>query len=276
MAETTHISWADATLNFWIGCTKIGPECDGCYAESRDKRFASGEHWGPRAPRQRTTQATWDKALAWNRKALAADARPFVFANSLSDMFDKEVDPRWRVDAFRRMRETPALVWLLLTKRPQNIVKMCEWAGGLPPNAAIGTTAGTRDTLATNAPALMRAKAAVRPLFAFLSAGPLLEEIDVTPYVGQDGLDWVIGEGESEQPGHEPRPPLIQWVRKLRDDAKAAGVPFQWKQWGAYTPDDPAAVRTSMRRVGTKKSGRLLDGREWLERPEVPALRIAA
>jgi protein gp37 len=32
MAENSLISWCDHTFNPWIGCTKISPACDGCYA----------------------------------------------------------------------------------------------------------------------------------------------------------------------------------------------------------------------------------------------------
>jgi protein gp37 len=42
MAEKTGISWTDSTFNPWIGCTKVGPGCDHCYAEALDKRH----QWG--------------------------------------------------------------------------------------------------------------------------------------------------------------------------------------------------------------------------------------
>jgi protein gp37 len=52
----------------------------------------------------------------------------------MADVFDNQVDPAWRVDLFNLIRETPALDWLLLTKRPQNIAKMlpADWANGWP------------------------------------------------------------------------------------------------------------------------------------------------
>jgi len=34
LAEKTGISWARSTFNCWIGCTKVGPGCDHCYAEA--------------------------------------------------------------------------------------------------------------------------------------------------------------------------------------------------------------------------------------------------
>ena len=56
MAETTGIAWTDSTFNPWIGCTKVGPGCDHCYAEALDKRHRWGgaTHWGAGVERRRT------------------------------------------------------------------------------------------------------------------------------------------------------------------------------------------------------------------------------
>ena len=53
------------------------------------------------------------------------------------------------------------------------------------------------------------------------------------------------------------------WARGLRDQCRAAGVPFFFKQWGAWAPD----AASTGRRVGKKRAGRLLDGRTWDELP---------
>lgn len=53
----------------------------------------------------------------------------------------------------------------------------------------------------------------------------------------------------------------------VRDQCKAAGVPFFFKQWGEWMPGWP--TRNGMKKVGKKRSGRLLDGRKWNEMPEV-------
>jgi protein gp37 len=41
MAEQIAISWADATFNPWIGCTRVSPACDHCYA-ARDNERRNG------------------------------------------------------------------------------------------------------------------------------------------------------------------------------------------------------------------------------------------
>lgn len=70
-------------------------------------------------------------------------------------------------------------------------------------------------------------------------------------------IDWVVAGGESGPAARAVHP---GWLRSLRDQCKAAGVAFNFKQWGEFAPDDPAATHTAVRRVGKKAAGRLLDG----------------
>ncbi len=138
MAENSAISWTRHTWNPWIGCSKVSPACDGCYAEAMmDKRYGRVEWGGPgqgAGTRSRTSALTWNDPFRWQRQAEKDGDRPFVFCASLADIFDNQVDPQWRADAFEVMRKTPRLVYLLLTKRPQLIVKLADAAGGLPAN----------------------------------------------------------------------------------------------------------------------------------------------
>lgn len=66
---------------------------------------------------------------------------------------------------------------------------------------------------------------------------------------GQPTVDWVIAGGES---GPEARPTDLEWVRSLRDQCQAAGVPFLFKQWGECDENS--------QRVGKSRAGRMLDG----------------
>jgi protein gp37 len=242
MAENSAIEWCDHTFNPWEGCQKVAPECDNCYAEARDKRFTGGKHWGPDAPRRRTTFASWLHPIMWNKRAVAEGIRYRVFCASLADVFDNAVDPRWRIDLFELIRLTPNLDWLLLTKRPQNMRGMLpyDWGNGWP-NVWLGTSAGSQKTANTNIPHLLATPAAVR----FVSCEPLLGPVDLTACPRDDALlgylpdetgdrsaiDWVICGGESG-PGARPMHP--DWARSLRDQCQAAGVAFFFKQWGEY------------------------------------------
>lgn len=264
MAENSAISWTDHTWNPWVGCTKVSPACDGCYAEAlMDKRMGRVQWGGPgkgAGTRVRTSAATWNDPIRWNRKAESDGTRPFVFCASLADIFDNQVPAEWRRDAFGVMRRTPRLVYLLLTKRPGNIVYLSEEAGGLPENAAIGATAEDQRRANINVPELLAAKVRTRPLFAFLSCEPLLGPLDLghlpvgnhgavlgipsahshfTPDSGgAAGIDWVIVGGETDQGGHKARPMHPDWARDLRDQCARAGVPFHFKQNGEWLGGD--------------------------------------
>jgi protein gp37 len=145
MAENSKIEWTNHTFNPWEGCQKVGPGCDHCYAEARDQRFTGGKHWGPGAPRRRTSPANWNQPLRWNKlaqhNAERGLPRPRVFCASLADVFDNAVPTGWRDDLWALIASTPHLDWLLLTKRPGNIAAMLppSWGAGWP-NVWLGCT----------------------------------------------------------------------------------------------------------------------------------------
>lgn len=265
MAENSAISWTRHTWNPWMGCTKISPACDGCYAEAlMDKRYGKVQ-WG-NAPRVRTGAHTWNDPLRWQRQAEKDGDRPFVFCASLADIFDNQVPQDWRGEAFAVMRKTPRLVYLLLTKRPQNIVRLSDAVGGLPTNAALGTTCEDQLRADKNLTALQVAKIELRPLFTFGSFEPLLGNIIIPPAMMPD---WLITGGETDQGSHRARPTHPDWFRSLRDQAARHGAAYHHKQNGEwvsvsevagagphFTFEDGATVR----RVGKKVSGRSIDG----------------
>lgn len=254
MAEETGIEWCDSTHNFWIGCTKVSPGCDNCYAEVSTPSRTQQVVWGPGKPRHRTGPANWGKPVAWERShlsfELAHGRRRRVFAQSLSDTFDNEAPEAWRADAFALIRATPHLDWLMLTKRIGNVAKMLP-PEGLPPNVWLGITVVNQAEADRDIPKLLEVPARVR----FLSMEPLLGPVDLglcdcdrgsRPGPGGVGgvacprcngtggrmLDWVIVGGES---GKDARPMHPDWVRSLRDQCASAGVPFLFKQWGEHS-----------------------------------------
>lgn len=274
MAENSAISWTTHTWNPWMGCTKISPACDGCYAEAlMDKRYGKVS-WG--GERVRTGASTWNAPLKWQRQAEADGTRPFVFCASLADIFDNQVPADWRGEAFAVMRKTPRLVYLLLTKRPQNIVKLADAVGGLPENAALGTTVEDQKRVDINLPALQVAKIETHPLFTFGSFEPLLGPVVIPPAFMPD---WIITGGETDQSGHKARPTHPDWFRSLRDQAAAAGAAYHHKQNGEWLGGDqipadvfiPSSISNDcgiegaddnrrVWRVGKRFSGRTLDG----------------
>ena len=258
MAELTGISWADSTANLWIGCQKVSAACDNCYAEHL---MGDGPNdrlgrvtWGPHGERSYCKQG-WADVRKWQRRAAATGGldpqlgrRRRIFVNSLSDFFDNHPSVVWRDDAWELIRQSPHLIFMLVTKRPQLIGRY------LPPfwdeiaeRVWLLTTAENQEEANRRIPALVqscahRARAAVygvscEPLLGPIDLGEWLDPLSGTdPFRGDEVLlDWVIVGGES---GKHARPPHPDWVRCLRDQCAAAGVPYHFKQWGEWLPGE--------------------------------------
>ena len=114
-------------------------------------------------------------------------------------------------------------------------------------------------------------------------AGSVLGDTDGTTFSPRGaagrGLNWVICGGES---GTGACPMHPDWARSLRDQCKTAGVPFFFKQWGEYypVPIQPGENligkwhrwpdgHTASHHIGKGPAGRILDGEEYLEVPEI-------
>ena len=247
MAENSNIEWTHHTFNPWIGCTKVSPACDHCYAEVWDNRF-SGERWGPKAARTRTK--TWGKPLSWNKKAGEKGERQRVFCASLADVFDnhKSIEAPWREDLWKLIAKTPHLDWLLLTKRPQNIKRFLpnDWKDGYE-NVWLGVSTENREEMLRRGKVLSQIPAKTR----FWSAEPLLEDLGNIPK--QILPDWIIGGGESG-PGF--RPAQADWFRNIRDQCQEHDVAFFFKQWSGPSQKE------------IKAKGRELDGQVHKDFPK--------
>ncbi len=278
MAENSKIAWTDHTWNPWQGCHKVSPACDNCYMYRDKKRY--GQDPGTVIRSSKNT---------FNLPLKSKDMKPGdkIFVCSWSDFFIKEAD-LWRQEAWDIIRRTPQYIYLILTKRPENILSRLpeDWGSGWP-NVWLGVTAENQEMADLRIPILLQIPAAVR----FVSVEPMLGPVDLTkinyqgslknvqpgvdlPFrvlinslIGEfdDGwdrgkeskLDWVVLGGET---GSGARPIEPRWARNVKDQCVEAGVPFFFKSWGWNKADY----------IGRPKN-RLLDDREWNELPPVKA-----
>jgi len=349
MAENTKIEWTDATWNPITGCSVTSPGCKHCYAmqlagtrlkhhESRaglTQHTSAGQVWTGEV----RFNAQWlDQPLRWK-------APKMIFVCAHSDLFHESVPDAWIDKIFAVMALAGRHIFQVLTKRAKRMREYFSaltrdrieeaaremgytfrhsgaWLLALPlPNVWLGVSVEDQKRADERIPELLATPAAVR----FLSMEPLLGGVDLSQWLDliqyddgapwmrrnighlHDMLDWVIVGGES---GPKARPMHPQWVRDIRDQCEAAGVPFLFKQWGEWVPRsacyhtledgksladfDPGAtiwpcVRLNenggdghrlededggdsayMQRIGKKAAGRLLDGREHNGFPEVP------
>ena len=270
MAENTKIEWADHTLNPWVGCQKVSPGCDLCYAETLAVRFKMAE-WGPHGVRRPASERQWRQPALWNQKAQRDGVRRRVFCASMADVFDNQAPPGARERLWQLIADTPLLDWLLLTKRPENIRKMLPSGPGLSswrdgyPNVWLGISAEDQERYDHRWPILASVPAVLR----FVSYEPALGPLEIFKH---DTLpDWVICGGES---GPGARRMSAEWVSDIAVDCIGYGIPFFFKQWGQYD-NHPLVVSgghnsAHVREVdppSNGKGGAELGGRLWREFP---------
>lgn len=261
MARNSGVEWCDHTHNPWWGCEKTSPACAHCYAAEFANWLAPGL-WGKDAPRKMQSDKTWEQPLKWNASARRRKTRERVFCASMCDVFEQlaaghpqraELD-RARGRLWDLIAKTPHLDWLLLTKHPEHIIEHEPFRNGVRfRNVWLGTTVEDEKRRDERMPHLVRAPAVVK----FVSCEPLLEHVNMRAWLGQvvddgkrcrprhgggvrdsdgvvrDGVDWVIAGGES---GRQARASSPRWFDSLRQQAEDAGVPFFFKQWGAWSP----------------------------------------
>jgi protein gp37 len=234
VSQQSSIEWTDATWNPVTGCTKISPGCKHCYAET----FAERWRGIPGHPYEqgfdlRLWPERLDAPLRWR-------APRMIFVNSMSDLFHERVPDEYIERVFEVMKAAGRHTFQVLTKRAERLE---DWYGRYPgfemlPNVWIGVSVEDRRYGLPRIPFLRRVTSWVR----FLSVEPLLEDLGEIPL---EGIDWVILGGES---GRGARPMRPEWAISVRDQCRAAGVPFFFKQWGG---------------VWKKRAGRKLEGRFW-------------
>lgn len=196
--------------------------------------------WGPNGTRSRTK--TWGDPVKWNKKAAEAGVKEKVFCASLADVFeDKAEIVPWRADLFNLIDKCSNLYWLLLTKRPQNIIDMWPKDGKKRDNVWLGTSIAIQKNVDEYIPPLLETKHLCQ--YLFLSVEPQIGQIDLKDYLFPTALvDWVILGGESKQGKDEPRPYDIEWARFSIEQCRLAGVPCFLKQFGSNVYDNGTRV----------------------------------
>lgn len=253
--ENSKIEWCAHTFNMWRGCTKVSAGCANCYAETQSKRnLAVLGVWGPKGTRVVAAESQWKEPLRWQREAAAAGVRARVFCASFADVFedwradmtDAKARPllrcaecgQWRAAGYtchgeartvpltmahvrrrllRLIGDTPNLDWLLLTKRPENVLRLsrealspelaieeaeavepsvldcCEFGEAFP-NVWLGTSVEDQQVADARIPHLLGVPARVR----FLSCEPLLGPVDLRSQLENDDVGFCNACGRTD------------------------------------------------------------------------------
>lgn len=305
----SKIEWTNETWNPIIGCTKVSPGCDNCYAEKMACRLASMEHNISAYDYRYIVNGTeFDKPTKWNGETFFAESqinKPLkrkkptkYFVCSMGDLFHKSVSFQDVTGIIEIIEKCKQHTFQILTKRPERMKEYFDLLlngaldytklAALPiKNLWLGVTAENQEQAENRIPVLLQIPAKVH----FVSIEPMLSFIDLMPAIFYEfegwklgienppKIDWVICGGES---GHKARLINPGWVETLRDQCKKLRIPFFFKQWGEHLPImDPSELKkyplsklvekhewqTVFAKIGKKKAGSLLDGKEYNEMP---------
>ena len=313
--QKTNIPWTEYTWNPLTGCPLplVSSGCSRCYARSLHNKRHEAYKAGKKLPIQYAKPFEEIQLFSDRLNEPLHKRNPCkIFVGSMTDLFRAPAE--FLIKVLNVISGCKDHTFQVLTKQHKRMqVAMQEYYRILElipkkfgtqiplPNLHLGVTVCNQiekhkiDTL-------RQIPAAVR----FISIEPCLAdmgELDLT------GIHQVILGGESG-PGARPMHP--DWARSVRDQCKAAGVPFFFKQWGEWLPlgQHPMAmtaklinrekrmyelsdgfygkptlkgamehidkdgtfpgkyVNEPVYRVGKKKAGHLLDGKEYREKPK--------
>ena len=252
MGSKSSIEWTEATWNPVVGCTVISPGCTNCYAMRMAKRLeAMGQLKYAGTTHMSGGRPKWNSVVRLDEESLSIPKNwkigRMIFVNSMSDLFHENVSLDFIQRVFDTMHETPQHIYQILTKRAERLEELSNYLDW-PVNVWMGVSIENADYM-YRADHLRRTSVAIK----FLSLEPLLGPLED---MNLKGIDWIIAGGESG-PGARTMKP--SWVRSIRDQCKAKGVAFHFKQWGG---------------INKKKTGRQLDGRTWDEFPEPAGERV--
>lgn len=206
--KNTSIEWAENTINFYMGCTKVSPGCTNCYMYRLMPRFG-------RDPNIINKMSF--KNIEKNLKKWEASR---IFVNSMSDTFHKDISDEEINDMFNLMKTYDKHQYLVLTKR---IERAYEYFKGkkVPDNIWLGTSVESEKYL----PRINHLRK-IDAKTKFISFEPLLNYV---MNFNLENIQWVIVGGESDP---NPRQMKGAWVDNIFDECQSRNIPFFFKQWG--------------------------------------------
>ena len=205
--------------NLWHGCHKLSAGCANCYVYRMDERHGKDSS---------VVKKTGNFNLPIQRKRDGSYKIPpgeLVYTCFTSDFLVEDADC-WRPQAWRMIKERSDLEFLFITKRIDRLEECLpeDWGDGYE-NVHICCTVENQERADYRLPLFKAAPVRKKSIVC----EPLLERIDLTPYLGPWVLEVIAG-GES---GNRARPCNYDWVLSLRKQCVASGTAFYFKQTGA-------------------------------------------
>lgn len=240
-----RIEWVDHNLNLWWGCSRVNSGCQNCTAIDTGKRLLGENIFDIDLPR-REVKTFMSDLKQIDRIAFKKGETPIVLVGSMMDIFeeshlviDSDKKPVF-ADMMQTKRKTTEdirntffeavkngrfnnVVFLLLTKRPENITKMIpkEWKKELPANVWIGSSGSTQKDVQRIVTRLSKVKGNT-----FLCIEPQLEEVSILNMSSIESIKYVYNSAEV---GHNRREFTVEWAKKLQTECKALSIKYFYK-----------------------------------------------
>ena len=220
MTQLNRMYNGEYIWNPWHGCRQCSIGCNHCFVFENDKLFGLNPENIHRSIGQfnlpTLTKRAKKKDIATGRcdvQYLIPPGSTIIVCNS-SDFFIEDAD-KWREQAWDIISERTDCLFIIITKRPENIEERLpnNWDSGYN-NVALCVTAENTDEAWNRIPILLGIKA--KHLGLWLE--PLYEEVDIRPFLSSYIIENVVVGGETFQGLYEDARPLdINWVEKIRD-----------------------------------------------------------
>ncbi len=207
------------TWNLWHGCHKLSPGCQHCYVYRMDSKYEKDSS-------NIYKTANFDLPIKKNRNgAYKIPSGELVYTCFTSDFLLEEADV-WRQQAWQMMHLRSDLQFRFVTKRIHRLLDCLppNWGDGYE-NVFICCTVENQDRADFRLPILSSVPAKHKSILC----EPLLEEINLSPYLGS-WIEEVAAGGES---GSEARLCDYNWVLSLRQQCINHQIPFTFHQTGA-------------------------------------------
>lgn len=225
-----------STHNFWSGgCNPISEGCRNCFAKRIYERFYGKDFSVP------IKSKNFDAPLKWKKPRV-------ILVNDMSDFFHKDVPFKWRMEAVLEMAMAKQHIFLLLTKRPENIHflfnvffrKSTEDQDFK--NIWLGVSVENQKTADERIPELLK----IPHFKKWVSVEPMLESINIIDKISEKHfysihnaydilpkINWLICGSETGQGARHMNP---EWAKYLLYQCKSASVPFFMKQMSGKEP----------------------------------------
>ena len=214
--------------NPWFGCHKCSTGCSFCWVSDKVVRNAKDFNTPIRKHKGSTKHKTEKYELQYK-----IESGTIINVCTNSDFFIEEAD-YMRDEAWQIIHDRTDCLFHIVTKRPERVLQCLPkmWLDGWN-NVLLSVSVEDKFSFDIRGSILLELG-----MRGFNHLGlvlePLIEEVDIMPYIGTGMIDQVILGGENYYGVRALARPLeINWVTKIKEQCELLGVPFIFRSTGS-------------------------------------------